>query len=50
MVGTYNKLKMKKFDIGSAYEVELPNDMDISHLFNVTNLHKCHEWDDKVVV
>lgn len=45
--GTYSKLKMKKFEpckilkkfvIGNAYEVELPDDMDISSIFNVSIL------------
>ena len=39
LVGTYNKLKMKKFDSGNAYEVELPIDMDISPIFNIADLH-----------
>ena len=45
--GTYNKSKMKKFgpyrilkkfDSGNAYEVKLRDDMDISPIFNVSNL------------
>ena len=41
---TYSKPKMKKFrpceilrkfDSGNAYEVKLPNDIDISPIFNV---------------
>ena len=46
-VGTYNKLKMKKFgqykimkrhDFGNAYEVELPTKLNISPLFNIVDL------------
>ena len=59
LVGTYSKLKMKKFrpckilknfDSGNYYEVELPDDMDISPIFNVANLYKYHELDDEVIV
>ena len=46
-IGTYSNLNknkfgpckiLKKFDNGNAYEVELPNDMDISFIFNVVDL------------
>ena len=40
---------LKKFDSGNAYEVELPNDMDIFPIFNVANLYKYHESNDEVV-
>ena len=58
-VGTYSKLKMKnfgpckileKFDNGNAYEVELPNDMDISPIYNVADFYEFHESDDEVFV
>ena len=59
LVGTYSKLKMRKFDpckilrkfdSGNAYEVELPDDMDISPMFNVVDFYTYHDLDDEVVV
>ena len=41
---------LKKFDSGNAYEVELPDDMDISPIFNIAYLYKSHEFEDEVVV
>ena len=58
-IGTYSKLKMKKFgpckilkkfDSGNAYEVELTDDMDISLIFNIADLYKYHEFEDEVVI
>ena len=58
-IGTYSKMKMRnfaackilrKFDSGNAYEVELPNDMDIYTIFNVANLYKYHESNDEFIV
>ena len=54
-VGTYNKLKMKKFgpckivkmhDFGNAYEVELPVKLNISPLFNISDLTEYYEGCD----
>ncbi|XP_059078231.1 uncharacterized protein LOC131876771 [Cryptomeria japonica] len=51
-MGTYNKLKMKKFgpykilkkhDSGNTYEVELSDGINISPMFNIANLTKYHE-------
>ena len=58
-VGTYSKLKMKrfgpckilkKFDNRNSYEVELSDDMDISPIFNVVDLYKYCESDDELTV
>ena len=47
LVGTYNKLKMKKFgpckilkrhDSGNGYEVEFPTKLNISSIFNYLDL------------
>src|SRR5271156_275823 len=52
LVGTYNKLKMKKFgpckilkkhDSGNSYEVELPTELNISLVFNISDLIEYHE-------
>ena len=51
-MGTYNKLKMKKFgpykilkkhDSRNAYEVELPDGIHISPIFNIVDLTKYHD-------
>ena len=49
-VGTYHKLRSKKFGPykillkfeENAYEVELPQDLNISLIFNVSNLYTFH--------
>ena len=41
---------LKKFDSGNAYEVELPDDIDIYPIFNIANLYKYHESEDEVFV
>ena len=54
-VGTYKKLKMKKFgtckivkrhDSRNTYEVEFPIELNISPLFNIFNLIEYHEGGD----
>lgn len=54
LVGTYNKLKMKKFgpykilkkhDSGNVYEVELPTKLNISPVFKILDLIEYHEGD-----
>ena len=51
-VGTYNKLKMKKFgpckivkrhDSRNAYEVELPANLNISPIFNILDFTEYYE-------
>lgn len=51
-VGTYSKLKMrkfgpckilKKFDSKNAYEVELPETLVISPIFNIVDIYWYHE-------
>ena len=37
---------MRKFDSGNTYEVELPDDMDISPIFNVYDLYKYESYDE----
>ena len=55
LVGTYNKLKMKKFgpckivkrnDFGNAYEVELFVELNISPVFNISDLIEYYEGGD----
>ena len=42
---------LRKFDSGNAYKVKLPDDMDISPIFSVANVHECYESkDDEVIV
>ena len=51
-MGTYNKMKMKKFgpckilkkhDSGNAYEMKFPDGIHISHYFNVVDLIGYHD-------
>ena len=55
LVGTYNKLKMKKFgpckivkrrDSRNSYELELPTKLNISPVFNISNLIEFYEGGD----
>ena len=55
LVGTYNNLKMKQFgsckivrshDFGNAYEVELPIELNISPVFNISDLIEYYEGGD----
>ena len=41
---------LKKFDSGNSYDIELPDDMDISPIFNIVDLYKHHELEDEVVI
>jgi hypothetical protein len=51
--GTYNKLKMEKIGpckilgkfAANAYEIELPDNVGISPIFNVANLYPCNKDD-----
>ena len=51
LVGTYNKLKMKKFepckilkkyDSGNVYGVDFPSDLNISPMFKILGLTEDH--------
>lgn len=53
-IGTYKKLKMKNFgpckilkkhDSRNAYEVELPSEMYVFHMFKIYDLTNYHEGD-----
>ena len=55
LVGTYNKLEMKKFgpcnivkrhDSRNAYEVEFPTELNILPVFNISNLIEYYEGGD----
>ena len=55
LVGTYNKFKMKKLgpckivkrhDFGNVYEVELLVELNISPVFNISNLIEYYEGGD----
>ena len=55
LVGTYNKLKMKKFgpckivkknDSRNSYEVKLPTELNISLVFNIPNFTEYYEGGD----
>ena len=59
LIRTYSKLEMKKFgpckilnkfNSRNTYEIELPDDMNISPIFNIFDLYKYHESEDEVVV
>ena len=43
---------LRKFDSGNAYEIELLDEIDISPIFNVVDLHEYYEseGDDEVVL
>lgn len=34
---------LRNFSSGNAYEVELPDSLIISHVFNIVDLLQCHE-------
>ena len=56
-IGTYNKLKLKKIgpckilrkSSANYYEIELPDDIDISPIFNVTYLYPYREVEAKTL-
>ena len=61
LVDIYNNLKMKifgpykilkKHDIGNAYEVEFPDGIHISPIFNIADLTKYHDdgADEKLIL